>query len=77
VISLIAWVASLQIMLDKGKVLDCFSSPVICTPAVIATTGFLLFLIWEFTDLRLFAVGNFRGGAIAIQVAYAVFFRTS
>ncbi|ACB68016.1 DHA2 family efflux MFS transporter permease subunit [Burkholderia ambifaria] len=78
--SLIVWVATLQIMLDKGKDLDWFSSPVICTLAVVAAISFLFFLIWEFTernpivDIRLFAVRNFRGGTIAISVAYAVFF---
>ncbi|MGN6668877.1 MAG: DHA2 family efflux MFS transporter permease subunit [Trinickia sp.] len=79
-LSLIAWVASLQIMLDKGRDLDWFSSPVICTLAVVAAVSFLFFLIWEFTeknpivDLRLFAERNFRGGTIAISVSYAVFF---
>ena len=79
-LSLIVWVASLQIMLDKGKDLDWFSSPVICALAVIAAVSFLFFLIWEFTDsnpvvdIRLFAGRNFRGGTIAISVAYAVFF---
>ena len=78
--SLIAWVASLQIMLDKGKDLDWFNSPVICVLGVVAALSFLFFLIWEFTeknpivDIRLFAVRNFRGGTIAISVAYAVFF---
>ncbi|QTO52567.1 DHA2 family efflux MFS transporter permease subunit [Burkholderia latens] len=78
--SLIVWVATLQIMLDKGKDLDWFSSPVICTLAVIAAVSFVFFLIWELTernpivDIRLFAVRNFRGGTIAISVAYAVFF---
>ncbi|CAB3756363.1 DHA2 family efflux MFS transporter permease subunit [Paraburkholderia humisilvae] len=79
-VSLIAWVASLQIMLDKGKDLDWFNSPVICTLAVVAAVSFVFFMIWELTekspvvDLRLFAVRNFRGGTIAISVAYAVFF---
>jgi drug resistance transporter, EmrB/QacA subfamily len=78
--SLVVWVASLQIMLDKGKDLDWFSSPVICILAVVAAISFLFFLIWEFTeknpivDLRLFAGRNFRGGTIAISVSYAVFF---
>ncbi|UVE70110.1 DHA2 family efflux MFS transporter permease subunit (plasmid) [Burkholderia pyrrocinia] len=78
--SLVVWVATLQIMLDKGKDLDWFNSPVICALAVIAAVSFLFFLIWEFTeknpivDIRLFAVRNFRGGTIAISVAYAVFF---
>src|SRR5690242_13184477 len=79
-LSLVVWVASLQIMLDKGKDLDWFSSPVICTLTAVAGVSFIFFLIWEFTeknpivDLRLFAVRNFRGGTIAISVAYAVFF---
>ncbi|ALP65113.1 DHA2 family efflux MFS transporter permease subunit [Paraburkholderia caribensis] len=79
-LSLVVWVASLQIMLDKGKDLDWFSSPVICTLTAVAGVSFIFFLIWEFTeknpivDLRLFAVQNFRGGTIAISVAYGVFF---
>ena len=79
-ISLIAWVGSLQIMLDKGKDLDWFSSPLICALAVFALVSFLFFLIWELTDdrpivdLRLFTRRNFLGGTIAISVAYAVFF---
>ncbi|RDJ98631.1 DHA2 family efflux MFS transporter permease subunit [Paraburkholderia lacunae] len=78
--SLIAWVASLQIMLDKGKDLDWFNSPVILALGVVAAISFAFFLIWELTeakpivDLRLFTQRNFLGGTIAISVAYAVFF---
>ena len=79
-LALIGWVAALQILLDKGKDLDWFNSPVICALGVIALIGFAFFVIWELTeekpivDLRLFAVRNFRGGTIAISVAYAIFF---
>ncbi|AXF05804.1 DHA2 family efflux MFS transporter permease subunit [Paraburkholderia hospita] len=79
-LSLIAWVASLQIMLDKGKDLDWFNSPVIWALGVFAFISFVFFLIWELTeerpiiDLRLFARRNFLGGTVAISVAYAVFF---
>lgn len=79
-LSLIAWVAALQIMLDKGKDLDWFHSSLICILAVVALASFAFFLIWELTeqkpivDLRLFAGRNFLGGTIAISVAYAVFF---
>jgi DHA2 family multidrug resistance protein len=79
-ISLIAWVASLQIMLDKGKDLDWFNSPVIWALTIVAAISFVFFLIWELTekkpivDLRLFTQRNFLGGTIAISVAYAVFF---
>jgi DNA replication protein DnaC len=77
---LIAWVASLQVMLDKGKDLDWFSSPVIVGLAITAMISFAFFLIWELTeenpivDLRLFGQRNFPGGTIAISIAYAVFF---
>ena len=78
--SLIGWVASLQIMLDKGKDLDWFQSPVIVALAAFALISFIFFLIWELThespiiNLRLFAGRNFLGGTIAISVAYGVFF---
>ncbi|MBC8863201.1 EmrB/QacA family drug resistance transporter, partial [Escherichia coli] len=42
--SLIVWVATLQIMLDKGKDLDWFNSAVICGLAVVAAISFLFFL---------------------------------
>ena len=77
---LVAWVAALQIMLDKGKDLDWFSSPVIALLAVVAAVSFAAFVIWELTephpiiDLRLFKQRNFFGGTVAISVAYAVFF---
>ena len=77
---LITWVASLQIMLDKGKDLDWFSSPVISILGLVALVSFAFFLVWELTeehpivDLRLFQQRNFLGGTIAISVAYGVFF---
>ncbi|SAL20713.1 EmrB/QacA family drug resistance transporter [Caballeronia terrestris] len=79
-ISLIAWVGSLQIMLDKGKDLDWFNSPVIVALGVFALVSFAFFLIWELTeknpviDITLFKGRNFLGGTVAISVAYAVFF---
>ncbi|EIM94393.1 EmrB/QacA family drug resistance transporter [Paraburkholderia hospita] len=39
--SLIVWVGALQIMLDKGKDLDWFNSPVIRTLTVVALVGLL------------------------------------
>ena len=79
-LALIAWVASLQIMLDKGKDLDWFQSPVIVGLAVFALLSFVFFVIWEWTEehpivnLRLFKGRNFLAGTIAISVAYGVFF---
>jgi DHA2 family multidrug resistance protein len=77
---LIAWVGSLQVMLDKGHDLDWFASPVVIGLGIAALISFAIFLVWELTeknpivDLRLFAQRNFLGGTIAISVAYAVFF---
>lgn len=79
-ILLIIWVGALQIMLDKGKDLDWFSSPTIIILAAIAAVSFCYFLIWELTqkhpiiDLRLFLGRNFASGTVAISIAYAVFF---
>ncbi|MBU9175497.1 DHA2 family efflux MFS transporter permease subunit [Burkholderia gladioli] len=79
---LIVWVASLQVMLDKGKDLDWFNSPFIIALAIVAAVGFAFFVIWELTeknpvvDIRLFKQRNFAGGTIALSVAYGMFFGT-
>ncbi len=77
---LVVWVGSLQLMLDKGKELDWFHSPMIIAFAVVAVVGFAFFLIWELTDehpvvdLSLFKRRNFWSGALALSVGYGVFF---
>jgi len=77
---LVVWVGALQIMLDKGKELDWFASPLIIGLAVISFVAFVFFLIWELTDahpivdLRLFKGRNFTVGAVTLAVAYGVFF---
>jgi len=77
---LVLWVGALQIMIDKGKELDWFSSPLIVGLAVVAGVGFAFFLAWELTEshpivnLRLFARRNFLMGTVALAVAYGVFF---
>jgi DHA2 family multidrug resistance protein len=79
---LITWVASLQVMLDKGKDLDWFSSNTIIILAIVAAVGLVLFVIWELTDkspivdLTLFKQRNFLGGTVSIAVAYGIFFGT-
>ncbi|NIE65133.1 DHA2 family efflux MFS transporter permease subunit [Burkholderia sp. Ax-1719] len=77
---LILWVGSLQIMLDKGKDLDWFSSTTIIVLALTAVISFAFFVIWELTaehpvvDLSLFARRNFTGGTIALSVGYGLYF---
>jgi DHA2 family multidrug resistance protein len=77
---LIVWVGALQVMLDKGKDLDWFSSPAIVALAIVAAVGCVSWLIWEATDrhpivdLTLFLRRNFSVGTIAYVIGYAVFF---
>ena len=77
---LVIWVGALQLMLDKGKELDWFSSNVIVGLACVAAVAFVIFLIWELTeehpvvDIRLFTGRNFAFGALSLSVAYGLFF---
>ena len=77
---LVVWVGSLQLMLDKGKELDWFHSPLIIGFAVVAVVGLAFFLVWELTDehpvvdLSLFKRRNFWAGALALSVGYGLFF---
>jgi DHA2 family multidrug resistance protein len=77
---LVLWVGALQLMLDKGKELDWFASTEIVVLAVVAVVSFAVFIVWELTDahpvvdLRLFKGRNFAFGALALSVAYGLFF---
>jgi DHA2 family multidrug resistance protein len=77
---LVLFVGALQIMLDKGKELDWFASPVIVALAVVAAIGFASFLIWELTDdqpivdLRVFRHRGFTGAVVTIAITFGVFF---
>jgi MFS transporter, DHA2 family, multidrug resistance protein len=77
---LVLFVGSMQIMIDKGKELDWFSSGQIVTLAVVASVSFLFFLAWELTDkhpivdLRLFFRRNFVTGTMSLSIAYGLFF---
>lgn len=77
---LVLWVGSLQLVLDKGKELEWFASPLIIGLAVLAVAGFVVFLVWELTDahpvvdLRLFGRRNFAFGVLATSVGYGLFF---
>ncbi|HEY4210330.1 MAG TPA: DHA2 family efflux MFS transporter permease subunit [Steroidobacteraceae bacterium] len=77
---LVLWVGAMQVMLDKGKDLDWFSSGTIIALAVVAIVGFVIFLIWELTeehpivDLSLFRRRNFWVSTLAMLLAYGMFF---
>ncbi|MEO5734053.1 MAG: DHA2 family efflux MFS transporter permease subunit [Rubrivivax sp.] len=77
---LILFVGAMQVMIDKGKELDWFSSSQIVILTVVAVVAFLFFLAWELTDkhpvvdLRLFAGRNFTTGTLSLSIAYGLFF---
>lgn len=77
---LVVWVGSLQVMLDKGKDLDWFSSTTIVVLTLVAVISFAIFVIWELTadhpvvDLSLFKRRNFTGGTIALSIGYGLYF---
>ena len=83
VVLLIAWVGSLQLLLDKGNELDWLSSPFIATLAVIVVLGFALFIVWELTekhpvvDLTLFKERNFTLGILALCMMFTAFMATN
>jgi DHA2 family multidrug resistance protein len=77
---LLVWVGALQLMLDKGRELDWFGSPVIIGLAVTAAIAFGFFVIWESTDehpvvdLRIFRSRNFTAGVLALSIIFGSFF---
>jgi len=77
---LVIWVGSMQIMLDKGKELDWFSSPVIIILALVAAVGFIAFMIWEFTDstpvvdLRVYRHKSYATASAVMVLGYGAFF---
>ena len=77
------WLASLQIMLDKGQELDWFSSNMIVWCAVLSTVGFVGFILRELltrfplVDLRIFKNRNFAVGNLLILLVGALLYCTT
>jgi DHA2 family multidrug resistance protein len=77
---LVVWISAMQIMLDKGKELDWFASPLIVTLLVIAVVGFCAFMIWELTEknpvvnLRVFRHRGFSAATGVMAIAFGGFF---
>ena len=80
IVLLVVWVGALQVLLDKGRDADWFSSPLIVGLALVAVVAFAAFLIWELTerhpivDLSLFRMWNFTIGVVISCLGYAIFF---
>jgi MFS transporter, DHA2 family, multidrug resistance protein len=77
------WLASLQIMLDKGQELDWFSSKMIVWCAVLSTVGFVGFIVRELltrfplVDLRILKNRNFAVGSLLILLVGALLYGTT
>lgn len=77
---LVIWVGALQIMLDKGKEADWFSSSLIVGLLIVAAVGFAVFMIWELTsanpvvDLRVFRKRSFSISVLTMALTYGAFF---
>jgi DHA2 family multidrug resistance protein len=77
---LVIWVGALQIMLDQGHDHDWFASTEIDVLAIVATIGFIAFLIWVLTDkepivdLRIFRHLGFSALCASYSIAYGAFF---
>lgn len=76
-------VGSLQIMLDKGRDLDWFDSPVILTLAITSAVSLLYFIIWNYyqkfpiVDFTFFKNRNFIFGTISITIGFLIYFGSS
>ena len=79
---LVLGVGALQLMLDRGKELDWFSSDEIRVLAVVAVVGIALLIVRELKhkhpviELSLFAHRNFAIGVGCISLAYLLYFGT-
>ncbi|MBS0394227.1 MAG: DHA2 family efflux MFS transporter permease subunit [Proteobacteria bacterium] len=77
---LVLWVGALQLVLDKGRELDWFGSPLIVALALVSALAFVVFVIWELTDphpvvdLRLFADRGFTSAVLALSLIFGTFF---
>ncbi|MBS0374452.1 MAG: DHA2 family efflux MFS transporter permease subunit [Proteobacteria bacterium] len=77
---LIVWVGALQLVLDKGRELDWFGSPLIVALCALSAVAFVVFVIWELTDrhpvvdLRLFASRGFTSSVFALSLIFGTFF---
>ncbi len=80
---LAVWLATLQVVLDKGQEADWFSADWICWFTAISTAAFLGFVAWEFSvehplvDLRVFKNRNFTVGLILMTSLAAILYGTT
>ncbi|CAB3683410.1 MFS transporter [Achromobacter marplatensis] len=77
---LVAFVTSFQIMIDKGRELDWFASPLVVTCAIVAAVSLIYLIIWELTDsdpvidLSVFRSRNWLVSSITLSLMFGIFF---
>jgi MFS transporter, DHA2 family, multidrug resistance protein len=76
------WLATLQIMLDKGNQVEWFSTNWMVWLAVVSSMSFIIFVIWELytkepiVNLKIFRDRNFAVGIALITVVGSVLYGT-
>ncbi|MEB3754714.1 DHA2 family efflux MFS transporter permease subunit [Acinetobacter sp. MD2(2019)] len=77
---LVLWIGALQLMLDLGHERDWFNNSFILGLGITALVGFIVFLIWEYTerhpvvDIRVFRHRGFSISVTALAFGFAAFF---
>lgn len=73
---MVIWVTAAQFVLDQGRELEWFASPLIVMLSVVAIIGFVSFVIWEWTeehpivDLSPFRYRSFIISAVITSICY-------
>lgn len=79
-ILLVVFVTAFQVMIDKGRDLDWFSSGLIVTCAAVAAISLVLLIIWELTDdvpvidLSVFKSRNWVVSTVTLCLMFGIFF---
>lgn len=77
---LVVFVTSFQLMIDLGRELDWFSSPVIAGYAALAGVSLVFLVIWELTDpdpvidLGVFRSRNWLVSTVTMSLMFGIFF---
>jgi DHA2 family multidrug resistance protein len=77
------WLATLQIVLDKGQEADWFGAEWICWFTVISAAAFISFIVWEFrvkdplVNLRILRSRNFATGLMLMTIIGIILYGTT
>jgi DHA2 family multidrug resistance protein len=77
------WLATLQVVLDKGQEADWFAANWICWFTAISVMAFVGFIVWELrvehplVNLRILASRNFRTGVMLMTVLGLILYATT